>query len=199
MGLPHVAQGVEQPDAAPDDLANIMYWYALREAHLLVPKQCLAYTDTGRPAVIADAKTIATDAATDTGSSQPQASSPAPAVAQNSERFPATLTKAAAAVVFSNSWVHGMPLAAVQNLNDEDVRSIAAALKTTEPLPEWDNMISILGYKKYPEFLDFAQLILYYPRFEILKLSQSPSSQEQELFEVESSKARAGPCKDFCT
>lgn len=192
MGLPHIAQGVEQNQATQAQLDNIMYWYALEAAHLLMPYQCSAYLSTKHSMVVAAAAPAAvTDSAGNTAPSTPPAAQAAPAAPSVHEIIPATLTKAASNVLFVNSWVHGMPLAAVRELSAEDVESVAKTIAIGDPVPQWENMLAVLAYKKYEKFMSIADSVLVHPNVEVPTLGNQPSQSASEVFEQKSSQQRA--------
>lgn len=186
MGLDHVAEGVEQNKASADDVANVMYWQALPAAHLLTPPQCTAYFNPGVALIGASAApTIRVNDSTPAApASQPKAA-PGTAVTPT-EDIPQTLTQRARDALYGESWVHGMPLASVQALENNDVASIAKGMDPNKPLPAWDHMLAILAYKGSPDFLDIAQNIISLPDIGVPEYSKSATDKELASFEQKS-------------
>jgi hypothetical protein len=182
MGLEHVAEGVDQNKAAAADLANVMYWQALPTAHLLTPPQCDAYINPG--IVLGGPSAAPTIVVSD---SEPPSPAPQPRAALGTLSVPAddmpqTLTQGARDVLYRDSWIHGMPLNSVQELENSDVASIVKSIDVNNPLPPWDHMLAILAYKASPEFLEIAKNIMSKPNVDVPGYSKSATKQELAVF-----------------
>jgi hypothetical protein len=186
MGLGHVAEGVEQNQASAADVANVMYWQALPAARVLTPPQCDAYINPG--VALGGASAAPTSQVNDL---TPLAPAPQPKAAPGmmptpAEDIPQTLTQGARDVLYRNSWIHGMPLASVQALNNNDVTSIVESIDINKPLPAWDHMLAILAYKASQKFLAIAENIISQPDIDVPEYSKSATEKELTTFEQKS-------------